>query len=149
MDPTPDAIEREIFIRADAERVWTLISEPGWYINDGAIVPHRIERTGELDVVHDPVHGAFPVRTLRLDRPRYAAFRWEGGDLKGTMAKDEPTTLVEFWIEERAGGVLLCVRESGFAALAVDEAQRRKNHEDNSKGWDIELEAARSFLEAA
>ncbi len=68
-----DRIERTVEIDAPASRVWKLISEPGWYINDERIVEHRIERRGELDVVHDPVHGEFAFATVHLDEPRYAA----------------------------------------------------------------------------
>jgi hypothetical protein len=60
-----------------------------------------------------------------------------------------PGTLVEFQVEGRAGGgVTLRVVESGFSGLPDTEEDRRKNHEDNSSGWELELEAARSFLEA-
>ena len=41
--------ERQIDIDATAERVWALVSTPGWWINDGTIVEHLIERRGDLD----------------------------------------------------------------------------------------------------
>ncbi len=145
----PDAIERSIDIDATAERVWELISEPGWYINDGEIRPHRVERAGEdLAIVHDEVHGPFPIRTLTLDPPRYAAFRWEAGHGSSDGASLGPTTLVEFWVSERAsGGVTLRVVESGFASFGDDDAARRTAFDENSAGWEAELDAARRHLE--
>ncbi len=151
----PDAIERSIDIDAPAERVWELISEPGWYINDGEIRQHRIERVSDdLVVVHDEKHGPFPVRTVRLDAPRYAAFRWEAGHGSGAEAAGDAstmlisTTLIEFWVIERAaGGVTLRVVESGFSTLGEDGAARRVAFEENSEGWDAELGAAKSFVE--
>ncbi|WP_305093417.1 ATPase [Prescottella sp. R16] len=140
-----DRIERTIEIDAPASRVWTLISEPGWYINDERIVEHRIERRGDLDVVHDPVHGEFAFATVRLDEPRYAAFRW----LADPGAADGPSTLVEFTIVEAAPGrVLLTVVETGFASLPGTEIERRERYDGNAAGWAIELALAKGHVEA-
>ncbi len=46
-DENLDRIEREIAIEATAERVWQLVSEPGWYVNDSVITDHRIDRDGD------------------------------------------------------------------------------------------------------
>ncbi|WP_346623564.1 hypothetical protein [Blastococcus montanus] len=144
-----DRIERSIRIAADADRVWELVSEPGWWINDGRITVHRIEPDGDVVTVHDPVHGAFPIRTVRLDPPRYAAFRWLAADGAGRAVGDR-STLVEFWIEEHLqGGVLLRVVESGLAALDTTEEQRRRDLDDHTEGWEAELAAARTFLHGA
>ena len=139
-----DRIERQIEIEAPAQRVWDLVSEPGWYINDGTVVDHRIERDGDVDVVHDPVHGAFRFRTVALDPPRYAAFRWlsdEPGPEGG-----EAGTLVEFWLDERTDGVTLRVAESGFASLGGTEDDRRRRVAENTDGWEKELVVARAHL---
>jgi hypothetical protein len=149
MSEGTDRIERSIEIAADSDRVWQLVSEPGWWINDGRITEHRIERDGELATVHDPVYGAFPIRTVRLDPPRYAAYRWLAVDGAG-RAIEEQSTLVEFWIEDRLGsGVLLRVVESGLDALDVTEDQRRRNLKEHIEGWESELAAACSALDGA
>jgi uncharacterized protein YndB with AHSA1/START domain len=139
-----DRIERQIEIDAPASRVWQLVSEPGWYINDNQIVEHRIERSGPVAVVHDPVHGAFAFRTVELDEPRYAAFRW----LAAAEDPDAASTLVEFWIEEASQtSVVLKVAESGFASLPGDAQERRRRFDENTEGWTIELALAKSHLE--
>jgi len=137
-----DRIEREIAIDAPASKVWDLISEPGWYVNDQRITEHRIEHDGDLVTVHDPKHGEFTFRVVELDEPRYAAFRWYA-DAKNPSAG---TTFVEFWITERDGGVTLKVAESGFASLDEPEADRRARFDDHTAGWRIELELARAAL---
>lgn len=143
-----DRIERQIEIAASAQRVWELISRPGWFINDGAVIDHRIEHRGDVAVVHDPVHGAFPIVTVRLDPPRYAAFRWLSEQGTETDLTSTPSTLVEFWIEQTSpDAVLLRVVESGFASLAATEAQRRRMVEENTSGWETELTAARAYLD--
>lgn len=151
-----DTIERSIDIDASAERVWQLISVPGWFINDGTIIEHEIRHEDGYVVVIDPVHGEFPLHTVKLDPPRYAAFRWfniEHADGPITGAADisgedagAATTLVEFWITEREGGVTLRVLESGFASLSIDAEKRRLAVDNNTEGWEIELAAAKSYL---
>ncbi|MDH3013517.1 MULTISPECIES: ATPase [Gordonia] len=141
-DENFDRVEREIAIEATAERVWQLVSEPGWYINDSVITEHRIDRDGDLSTVHDPVHGAFVFRTVKLDEPRYAAFRW----LADASDPDSESTLVEFWIADSGPGVILKVVESGFASLSGSEAERRARFDGNAEGWRIELELARTHL---
>jgi hypothetical protein len=103
--------------------------------------PDRIERT----VVHDEKHGVFRIRTVQLDRPHYAAFRWlpSGDDAA------EPSTLVEFWIEAGAGGgSSLRVLESGFDAPNISPEERRRQIEGNIEGWQIEFDAAQRFLQS-
>lgn len=141
-----DRIERQIEITAPASRVWALVSEPGWWINDSQIIGHRIERRGEVDIVHDPVHGEFAIQTVALDEPRYAAFRW----LADPAVPDTASTLVEFWIEEAAAGtVTLRVVESGFASLPGTAEERRAQFDGNVEGWRIELGLAKQHLEKA
>ena len=141
-----DRIERQLDIDATVDRVWGLVSRPGWFIHDGRVVDHRIEEEGDgVHLVHDPTHGAFRVRTEKLDPPRYAAFRWIGGEMDQHM--EERSTLVEFWIDERPGGVTLRVAESGFSTLSLTEEERRRQVAENTEGWEIELAAARSLLD--
>lgn len=140
-----DRIEHQIDIDAPAQRVWELVSEPGWYINDRVITEHRIVRDGDLSIVHDPTHGEFALRTVELDEPRYAAFRW----LADATDPEKGTTLVEFWITPTDSGVTLKVAESGFNALSDSEADRRSRFDDHTEGWRIELDLARAHLTAA
>jgi uncharacterized protein YndB with AHSA1/START domain len=148
-----DRIEQQIEIDATAVRVWELISTPGWWINDGEIVTHRLEQRGSRVVVHDPVHGAFVLEVEALEPPRYAAYRWFSGAPSAAHAETTldagSSTLVEFWIEDRGdGGVSLRVAESGFEQLDRTAEERRKMFDENTEGWTIELAAARSYSTA-
>lgn len=148
MQSTPDAIERQIEIAADQERVYALVSRPGWWINNGAITDNLVTTDGAVSVVNHAKYGEFRIRTEAARPPSYVAFRWLGGD-QANEELDAPGNLVEFWVEEGPGGVTLRVRESGFASLPVPEERRRENYDDNLAGWQIELDAARSHLEGA
>lgn len=134
------AVDRSIAISADPQEVYDFVAIPGWYINDGQYVEHRIEETGDGVLVHDPTHGEFSISTVRLDPPRYAAFRWHS-------RTGDATTLVEFFIEPREEGSILKVRESGFESLSDDEIEVRKAFDDNVTGWELELGVAKTHLE--
>lgn len=145
-----DSISRQIDIDATPARVWTLVCRPGWYVNDGVVddeqdLRYETDESGcEIGVLTHPEMGEFRFRTVELDEPRYAAFRWMGTPWR------EPTegTLVEFWIDERAGGVTLRVKESGFSTLSEDPAVWLKEREGNDKGWSRELAAGKTWVEA-
>ncbi|GAA2662419.1 SRPBCC family protein [Streptomyces aculeolatus] len=139
-----DRVTRRIDIDAPAARVWDLVVRPGWYINDGVVDPEPdLRHEDDVAVVR---HGSaeFRFRTVELDEPRYAAFRWlTGRNQEGAKG----STLVEFWIDERPGGVTLRVVESGFSRLFDEQSAWVREREINDKGWVEELAAAKTFAE--
>jgi uncharacterized protein YndB with AHSA1/START domain len=141
-----DSIARRIDIDAPADRVWELIARPGWYINDGTVEAEPdLRYEGNVAVVTHQGLGEFRFRTVQLDKPRYAAFRW----LSTPSRAVSEGTLVEFWIDDRAGGgVTLRVLESGFSTLSEDPATWLKEREGNDRGWMEELAAAKAFVES-
>lgn len=147
---TVDSIERSISIQADAGRVYELVSRPGWWINEGTITDNLVETVGDVSTVTHRTYGSFRIMTVAARPPHYVSFRWLGGDRANEALEAVPGTLVEFWIDEQpGGGVTLRVLESGFTSLPVSAEQRRKNIEDNTKGWEEELAAARAYSEKA
>ncbi|GAB08518.1 hypothetical protein GOARA_012_00680 [Gordonia araii NBRC 100433] len=136
-----DRIEREIEIAAPAERVWAFVSQPGWFIYESKSDGLQVDHDADLAVVHHPEHGRFLFRTLTLDEPAYAAFRW--------YIEPDPaasSTLVEFWITPSDTGVTLKVVESGFASLDEPEVNRRSRFDDHNEGWRQELGLARDHV---
>src|SRR5205807_33777 len=131
---TQDRIEREITIEAPLERVWELVSEPGWWISDGDPSGHRHWPEGEFEIVEDPKHGRWPVRVLALEPMRYASFRWTF-IVHGGYPAEGNATLVEFFLSERNGATVLRVLESGFATLALSEDERQRQWQGNVDGW--------------
>lgn len=140
-------IEKSIDIDASAEDLWPLVSEPGWWINDGEYVEHVLARRDDgIVVVTDPVHGAFPLVVVGARPPRYVAFRWLARTDSPTA--DGPGTLTEFRVEDREGGVTLRVRESGFESLGESEAGLLEAVADNTEGWETELAVAKRHIES-
>ena len=69
-----DTIEREIFIRAGIDRVWSLVSEEPGSGSARNCTSTPYAAPGETVVIETARTGSFPVRVDRLEPPRYAAF---------------------------------------------------------------------------
>jgi uncharacterized protein YndB with AHSA1/START domain len=145
-DEIADRIEREILINAPVERVWRLVSEPGWWIGDGDRSNQTVSRKGDVVIVADPRYGRFAVLPVSADASRYVAFR--GTVDTGEVPTEDTSTLVEFFLTEQDGGTLLRVVESGFT-LAVPVDQRAEAVEGNIKGWETQLDHAKQVTERA
>ena len=39
-----DSVEAEVLVDTTIEDAWALVSEPGWWINDGPLGDHEVER---------------------------------------------------------------------------------------------------------
>jgi uncharacterized protein YndB with AHSA1/START domain len=97
-------------------------------------------------VVKHRHYGEFRLRTVASDPPSYIAFRWLEQD---SPAGEEPSTLVEFWIEPREGGVVLRVAESGFTELGKEHRAVVEHVEENTEGWETELRAAQAYVKGS
>lgn len=128
-----DRIEQEITINASLDRVWRLVSEPGWWVPTNVPVP--IDHTPGHQVVRESEKwGRYPVEVVRVEPPHYAAFRW-ASQSPGAELTDRNTTLVEFHLAAVADVVRVTVVETGFAALDVPESVREQTWKENTGGW--------------
>lgn len=136
-----DTIERGIFIQADIEHVWSLVSKCGFWVGDD--LRFDIEaREGETVVIDAVPYGRFPVRVERLDPPSFAAYRWASA-FPGAEPTIGNSTLIEISLVARDDGVMLRLTESGFATLDASENTRAARYADNVTGWDGQLERLR------
>lgn len=149
MSSVPDEICREITIQAPIERVWRLISEPGWWVNAGGVRAHELTppegRDGVVRVT-DPEYGDFTIEVLDSSAPRAISYRWLGGAGDGDRAVVR--TRIEFTLRETDEGVVVRVVEQGWADVEPSE-RIAAEYEENSQGWEDELAAAKRHLEAA
>jgi uncharacterized protein YndB with AHSA1/START domain len=97
-------------------------------------------------VIDTEQYGSFPVRVEQLEPPRYAAYRWASG-YPGVEPTESNATRVEFTLVEQDGGVMVRLKESGFATVAGDEAFRDARRADNVEGWAAQLERLREAAE--
>lgn len=152
----PDTIEREITIAAPVDVVWSLVSEPGWWINEGEIREHAIEAVGDnVWKVTDAKHGEWLIETVESIEPHAVSFRWLAGETDDSNGNEDDNndgkpgqlrTLVQFTLEPTNDGTVVRVVESGFTTGTVDQ-KRRNTYDANTEGWEAELNAAKTHLE--
>jgi uncharacterized protein YndB with AHSA1/START domain len=140
-----DVIERSIDIAAPLDRVWDLVTEPGWWVpTDEAVEADRTP--GSVVVRESEKWGRFPVEVVDLKPMTYAAFRW-ASTFPGADLDAGKTTLIEFTLTPSDLGVTVAVRESGFAGLEAAEEQKSQGFESNTDGWRMELDSLRTRAE--
>jgi uncharacterized protein YndB with AHSA1/START domain len=138
-----DRIEKKVVLGAPRSRVWRALTNAEefgtWFgvkleggFAAGSRVQGRITTPGYEHVTMD-------ITIVRLDPERYFSWRWHPYAVEpGVDYSAEPTTLVEFHLEEVAGGTRLTVVESGFEQIPL--ARRAKAFEMNEGGWAAQLE---------
>jgi uncharacterized protein YndB with AHSA1/START domain len=138
-----DRIERQILLHAPRSRVWQALTDARqfgiWFrakLDTGFAVGQRAAG----HITHPGYeHLKFDVMVERMDAQRLFSFRWHpyAVDPKADYSA-EPTTLVEFTLEDASGGTLLTVVESGFDALPPE--RRAEAYRMNDQGWAAQLE---------
>ena len=134
-----DVIEKTVTLRAPRARVWRALTTPAefsaWFgvtlenaaFAAGAIVRGRITHPG-----YD--HITMEIQIERLEPERYFAYRWHPYAIDPKVDySTEPTTLVEFRLDDADGGTLLTVVESGFDRIPL--ARRAEAFRMNDGGW--------------
>jgi uncharacterized protein YndB with AHSA1/START domain len=137
-----DRIEKEIVLRAPRSRVWRAVANAQefgqWFgvnlegaFTAGARVQGKITSPGYE-------HVTMEVFIERMEPERLLSFRWHPYAIDpGTDYSNEPTTLVEFRLEEVAGGTQLIIVESGFDRIPL--SRRAEAFRMNDDGWAAQL----------
>jgi uncharacterized protein YndB with AHSA1/START domain len=139
-----DRIEKQVFIKAPRERVWRALTDAGefgeWF---------RVKLIGQQFAagksISGPVlhpgyeHLTFSMTVEKLDPQRGVfSWRWHPHAIEPNQNySNEPTTLVTFELEDRPGGTLLKVTESGFDKIPIE--RRETAYRGNSEGWAIQV----------
>jgi uncharacterized protein YndB with AHSA1/START domain len=142
-DRSTDRIEKRVVVRASRSRVWRAISTAkqfsSWFrihlegeFAEGATVRGRLTVPGFE-------HLRMEIRIERMEPERYFAYRWH--PYPSDPAVDysaEPTTLVEFTLEDAEGGTAVTIVESGFDRIPL--ARRAEAFRVHDQGWSEEME---------
>jgi uncharacterized protein YndB with AHSA1/START domain len=138
-----DRIEKAIVLRAPRSRVWRALTDAQefgtWFgvklegpFEAGARLRGRITHPGYE-------HVTMGVTIVTLEPERCFSWRWHPNAVEaGVDYSTEPTTLVEFRLEEVPGGTRLTVVESGFDRIPL--ARRAQALEANEGGWKAQIE---------
>lgn len=161
MDTIPDRLEKRVVLRASRERVWRAISEArqfgtwfgveldGEFIAGarltGRIAPTKVD--AEVAKLQQPHIGVpFEFHIERIEPMSLFSFRWHPYAIDRDMDYSaEPTTLVEFRLEEAAQGTLLTITESGFSRIPLE--RRARAFTSNEGGWTHQLRLIGKYLD--
>jgi len=133
-----DRIEKRVDLRATRSRVWRAITtaeEFGtWFrmkldgeFAEGATIRGRITHPGYEHVTVD-------LLVERIEPERYFSYRWHPYAIDASVDYSaEPTTLVEFILEETEDGTAVTIVESGFDRIPL--GRRSEAFRMNDQGW--------------
>jgi uncharacterized protein YndB with AHSA1/START domain len=142
----PDRIEREILIEAPLARVWEIVTEPehvGRWFSDSAEIDLRPR--GEATLTWDK-HGTARAWIERVEPPHFFSFRWARP--VGAEPRRGNSTLVELSLSAEGESTRLRVVESGFRELEWPEEEQAKYAEENTQGWEHELNELQEYVSA-
>src|SRR5271168_5209502 len=155
-----DWIEKKILLRAPRKRVWRALTDSeefgSWFgikvdgpFKAGAVVRAMIVGTtvdAEVAKMQQQYKGKpFDIIVEKIEPEGLFSFRWHPNAVEpGKDYSAEPTTLVEFVLEDAADGVMLTVKESGFDSLPVE--RRAKAFKANDGGWTIVVTLIEKYL---
>ncbi len=149
MTETPDAIEKEMVLKAPIERVWRALTDHtefgAWFrvALDGPFVPGETS-TGYM-TWPGYEHLKWEAVVQEMDPEQYFAFTWHPYAVDPNVDySTETPTLVEFRLEKTATGTLLTVTESGFED--VPSERRQEAFRKNEGGWTQQMGNIQSYV---
>lgn len=133
-----DRIEKVVTIRAPRSRVWRAITDANQFATwfevrlDGAFVEGHTVRGQIASAGYEHLKVEFQIQTIEPER--YFAYRWHPYPSDPQVDYSaEPTTLVEFTLEETTDGTVVTIVESGFDRIPL--ARRAEAFRMHGEGW--------------
>lgn len=153
MAPYSDRIEKQVVLKAPRARVWRALSTGeefgSWFGVSGLKGAFTPGQQVKGNITHQGYEHLSMEATIDQVQPeKLLSLRWHPHAVEaGVDYSQEPMTLVEFRLEEVAGGTRLTVVESGFDR--VPAARREKAFLMNSEGWAAQLQNVERHVSAA
>jgi hypothetical protein len=139
-----DRIEHQIAVRATLDRVWSIVTRPGWWLPGSAAEPARA--AGRAAVPWGRERKPWVIDVVRVDPQGYVSFRWASA-FAGAAPVQGNSTLVEFYVRAAGEEIAVTVVESGFTALDLSDVLREDELTANAGGWRYEMAGLRSRAE--
>jgi uncharacterized protein YndB with AHSA1/START domain len=135
---TTDRIEKSVTIGAPRSRVWSAIANAekfGVWFGVTLDGPFAAGQTIRGKITHPGYeHLAMELQIDRIEPERYFSYRWHPYAIDpGIDYSTEPTTLVEFRLDDLNGNTVLTIAESGFDRIPLE--RRAKAFTMNDGGW--------------
>lgn len=141
-ETSTDRIRKTIELKAPVARVWRALTEHRefgeWFGVDleSPFEPGRATQ-GRL-TISGYEHMTLEVFVKDMTPPNRFSYEWHPYAIDPEVDySQEPSTLVEFELQEMEGGTLLIVTESGFDALPAE--RREEAYRMNEGGWKGQL----------
>jgi uncharacterized protein YndB with AHSA1/START domain len=147
---SPDRIEKTTVIRAPRARVWRALTDHEefgrWFgvTLDKAFAPGATINGKILDPEY--AHMPFTMTIDRVEPERLFSMRWH--PYAHDPAVDysaEPTTLIEFTLDEVGDGTRVTVVESGFDRIPIE--RRALAYRMNDEGWGGQMQNITKYVE--
>ena len=156
-----DQIRKQIFLKASRERVWRAIGDAAefgkWFgirfdapfVQGGRLTGRIVPTIADPEVarLQKPHEGKKCDITIERIQPLHVlSFRWHPYDIDPNVDHStEPTTLVEFVLEDKPGGTLLTITESGFESIPIE--RRAQAFKANAGGWEHQTKLIQKYLQ--
>lgn len=145
-----DRIEKEILLRASRSRVWRALTDTSefsaWFrvkINGRFAVGESVDGQNTYPGYE---HLKMRLTVERIEPETLFSYRWHPYAVDPAIDYDaEPTTLVEFRLEDAEGGTRLTVVESGFDKIPL--ARRAEAFRMNTQGWEGQMKNIQRHVE--
>jgi uncharacterized protein YndB with AHSA1/START domain len=144
-----DRIEKTVILKASRARVWRAIADAKqfgeWFrvrldgeFAAGAAIRGNLTYPGYE-------HLTMEVVVERMEPERFFSYRWHPHAIDPKVDySTEPMTLVEFTLEDAAGGTRLTIVESGFDRIPL--SRRALAFRMNSDGWSEQLQNIERYV---
>jgi hypothetical protein len=139
-----DRIEQRITIRATQDKVWQLVTRPGWWLPGSDAEPAR--GPGRVSVTCSGDVRPYVIDIVRVEPQGYASFRW-ASRFGGAEPAPGKATLVEFYLRPVGDELGVTVVESGFSQLDLPDSLREDEWKGSQGSWQYELAGLRTRAE--
>jgi uncharacterized protein YndB with AHSA1/START domain len=140
----PDRIEKEILIDAPIDVVWRVVTQPDqmdrWFSEKADFEL----RSGGAGRIRMSERTTYNLEVEAVEPHRRFAFRWVHPD--GAEPNERNLTLVEFTLQQEAGGTRLRIVESGFDKLDWSDEAKGEFFDGHDNGWPRFLDRLRDLL---
>lgn len=146
---TTDRIERDILLSAPRARVWQALTDAQQFGQWFGVIPSGAFAAGETITARVTIKGYehvnFAITIVDITPQTHFAWRWHPHAVEaGKDYSSEPTTLVEFHLEDAPAGIRLRVVESGFDQIPV--SRRMQAFRGNSDGWTMQMQNIATYV---
>lgn len=148
MNNDENTIEKKIEIKASVDKVWSALTDSKQFGQWFKVSLESDFVAGKTTYGMNTSKGfemkmAFHVK--EISPKSYFSYAWTPFPLDQTFdySKEEPT-LVEFFLQENASGVLLKVKESGFTKITA--SRRAEAYKMHTGGWEAQLQNIGEFV---